>query len=415
MSKLNTEHFFAGLSHPGKKRAHNEDQFLVDQALGLAIVCDGMGGHAAGEVASALAIEVTHKAIKAHANLLLAYEQNPNPELRSRIKKLINSAVQQACKKVWDEAQADKEKKGMGTTIALALICGDSGFVAHVGDSRVYLHREGSTRQLTEDHTLVNEYLKQGILDKDKAVGHPQGNIIMRSVGIQEAVQVDILHLEMMSEDKLLLCSDGLTDYLKEGQLKDFYENNSNEKMAQTLVDYANDCGGKDNVTVVTLEYRKKDQIAGEQSKIVSKKISTLQSIPLFKEFNYKELIKLLDVIEVRTYLEGQSIIIEGEKGDEMFVTLRGEAIVQLKGVQINKIQPGAYFGEMGLIDDEVRMATVRASQKCKFLVFKKESFFRLLNKEPAMAAKVYWAFLQTLNNRLRVKEHELLAFKKAA
>ena len=415
MTKLNQTHFYSGVTDTGKKRDHNEDYFIVDESIGLLMVCDGMGGHAAGEVASEVTGKVTHEYLKEQSELFKLYESKPTIEAKNQIKMHIDNAIQNACKAVWDEAQADANKNGMGTTIVLLLICGNSGFVAHVGDSRAYLYREGSVKQLTTDHTLVNELLKEGVITREQAVDHPQSNVVMRSVGIQEGVKVDVLHLELMNNDKFILCSDGLSDYLKSGHLKQFFEKREFETLSEELVRFANSRGGKDNITVLSCGFRQEDELANKRSEAISKKIKTLQNIPLFNQFTYQELMKLLDIITVKAFEEGENVVVEGETGDEMYVILRGEASTFLKGACINTIVPGNYFGEMVLIDEAPRMATVKTSQRCKMLVLKREPFFKLLGSDTSMASKVFWAFLLTLNNRLRIKENELLKLKKSA
>ena len=156
-----------GLSDIGRRRTVNEDAYLCDDQLGLWVVADGMGGHAAGEVASAIAVRTIHEEIKRERELLddyMAGARGANRVTTREVLALMEHAVQRACSRIHEEAQADSAKRGMGTTLSSLLILGQQGFIAHVGDSRIYLLRDGRVRQVTEDHTVFNELLKRGKL-----------------------------------------------------------------------------------------------------------------------------------------------------------------------------------------------------------------------------------------------------------
>src|SRR5262249_4819580 len=147
--------FFAA-TDVGRMRDHNEDNYLVDKKLALFVVADGMGGHAAGEVASALAVRIIHEEIKKEKELIEGYSAETKPARAKEILHLLEHAVQRACARIHEEAKADVNKRGMGTTLSALLIAGAHGFIAHVGDSRIYLLREERIQQVTEDHTVYN-------------------------------------------------------------------------------------------------------------------------------------------------------------------------------------------------------------------------------------------------------------------
>src|SRR5215472_17984357 len=156
---------FYAATDVGKVRDHNEDNFLVDKKLALFIVCDGMGGHAAGEVASAIAVRTMHEEIKREKELLDDYVEGATGAKRVTPKDvvaLLEHAVQRACSKIHEEAREDPAKRGMGTTLSSLLVLGHQGFIAHVGDSRIYLQRGSRVQQITEDHTVFNELIKRG-------------------------------------------------------------------------------------------------------------------------------------------------------------------------------------------------------------------------------------------------------------
>src|SRR5688500_17986449 len=167
MSATNGLSFWPG-TDVGRVRDHNEDSFLVDRKLNLFVVADGMGGHAAGGVASQVAVHTFRDTLAASRDALDDFEKGTGRTTRKDILRLLESSVQQACSAVHAEGQRDASKRGMGTTFSALLVIGTRGFIAHVGDSRVYLVRQGSVHQLSEDHSLINELLKRGRLTKEQ-------------------------------------------------------------------------------------------------------------------------------------------------------------------------------------------------------------------------------------------------------
>ncbi len=218
----------------GKVRDGNEDSFLVEPPLYA--VADGMGGHRGGEVASHLALETV--------------------EVRARSgKETLAEQVRSANRAVYETAQRDRAVTGMGTTLTAARIVDGTAHLAHVGDSRAYLLRGGSLRQLTDDHTLVNRMLKAGEITADEAAVHPHRNVLTRALGTEPEVEVDAAEVALMDGDRLLICSDGLFGMVNEDQIQAILEAEPDpQKTADRLVRAANRAGGVDNITVVIVE-----------------------------------------------------------------------------------------------------------------------------------------------------------------
>jgi PPM family protein phosphatase len=242
-----------GLTDVGQRRDHNEDSFLVDDALGLFIVADGMGGHAGGGTASRLAVETIQRSVQAalaRAPDLFGpqsgVEESPLPDV-------LREAVEAACSCIFVTARGDPDLSGMGTTVTAALLDGRTAFIAHVGDSRCYLVRGGRIYQVSEDHSLVNEQLKAGAISADEAKHSRFKNIITRSVGFEEQVQVDLMGVELESADALLICCDGLSNLVEDGEMLDIVEESSLEDAPRRLIALANERGGDDNITVVLI------------------------------------------------------------------------------------------------------------------------------------------------------------------
>lgn len=232
MSLRIAEH--AERSDTGRVRSANEDSFLVRAPL--FVVADGMGGANAGEIASRTAVEV----------FAAGLDSGAGPESR------LAATVAAANRTIHENSMSDPSRRGMGTTITAALIGEDSVSIAHVGDSRAYLVRDGLISRLTQDHTLVDELVRQGRLTEEEAASHPQRSIITRALGPEPDVEVDTFTQDLAEGDVLLLCSDGLTGMVSERDiLETVSEARSLAAAAKALVRSANEAGGRDNITVV--------------------------------------------------------------------------------------------------------------------------------------------------------------------
>ena len=221
----------------GAKRKNNQDTFLIDENLGLYLVADGMGGHLGGEVASKLAAEMTQSFCKINKEL----------PPRERLEKAVNAASE----KIYQEGQSNENLKDMGTTVVALLAHENYGYIAQVGDSRVYLMTQGSVWQVTEDHTVVQEEVRAGIISPEDVENHEFQHVITRSVGYQKDVAVDVYRRKLQPNDMFLLCSDGLSGLVKGSEMLQHLESNSLENGVKNLIALANSRGGTDNITVV--------------------------------------------------------------------------------------------------------------------------------------------------------------------
>jgi serine/threonine protein phosphatase PrpC len=242
---------FKGVSDVGRKRDHNEDSFLIDEELSLFVVADGMGGHAGGGTASRLAVETIDaqvRSAKAAAPSPFAFtgdlSDSPLPEV-------LRHAVETACAKIFRAAQADPQLSGMGTTTIALLAHGPHAFFAHVGDSRAYLVRGDLVQQISEDHSLVNEQIKAGMITSEEARHSRYKNIITRSVGFEQEVAVDVMGLVTEAGDTFILCSDGMSNLVEDKEILEITSRTEFSRLPQALVDLANERGGDDNITVV--------------------------------------------------------------------------------------------------------------------------------------------------------------------
>lgn len=242
------------LSHVGMKRDHNEDAFFASDEVKLYVVADGMGGHAAGEVASWEAVEAVSGMVRRGQDILQAYIDDPSEETVAALRRLIESSIQAATYMVYGIAQQDPTHKGMGTTITVMAVVHNIAILGSVGDSRAYLVRGTRTWQVTEDHTLVQLQMKAGLITAEQAKNSPRGNVITRAVGPREYVQVDTYVVPVQPGDRYLLCSDGLHGYLETHEIAPVVTGATLGESCQRFIDIANQRGGKDNITCVMVE-----------------------------------------------------------------------------------------------------------------------------------------------------------------
>jgi PPM family protein phosphatase len=249
---------YQAITDVGRKRKGNEDSVFVNPESNLFVVADGMGGHAAGEVASRLAVD----AINDFIALTSGDDEITWPfgldENMSYDGNRLKTAVRFANKKVLEATRERTEYEGMATTVAAVLVDGDTANLAHVGDSRVYLFRQGVLTQLTSDHSWINEQIQSGVISADQARSHPLRNVVTRALGGKPDLQVDMQVHRMQGGDVLLLCSDGLTTMLPDDEIAEVMGENQQDvgQAARALVDAANARGGEDNITVLLLEFQ---------------------------------------------------------------------------------------------------------------------------------------------------------------
>jgi PPM family protein phosphatase len=241
-----------GVSDVGRKRDHNEDSFLSNDALSLYAVADGMGGHLGGERASRMAVDLVEATM---ATALSRRAAADAATLASggmaHLGTLLKEAVVSADRTIYDNASADPAVTGMGTTLTTLLFADRRAYLGHVGDSRAYLYRDGTARQLTDDHSWIQDQVRAGLLSPEEAKESRFRNIITRSVGFEPSVQPDMHDLVVQAGDCYLLCSDGLSNYLSLDDIRQVLTTQFYRDAPAALIAMANDRGGDDNITCV--------------------------------------------------------------------------------------------------------------------------------------------------------------------
>ena len=405
---------FYATTDVGRQREHNEDNYLVDPKLRLFVVADGMGGHAAGEVASQIAVHELCRSVRGHADTVSRYATRDDREsaaARSQILSILEQAIQHACNAIFQAAQEDANKRGMGTTTTALLLSGERGFIAHVGDSRIYLVRQGQVHQITEDHSLVNELVRRGKIKRDEIDRTPYAkhkNALTRAVGANETVEADTFDFDVLPGDAFLVCSDGLHHYLRDRDIVDIIAQADGDA-TQAFIDLANGGGGHDNITALVVRITEEvSKVDSARASDLANRIEVLKRMPLFRHLDYKEIIRLLNVTVVKGYQPGERIIAEGEDGDELFVILGGKVRLHKGDAFVTRFERGQHFGEMALVDRSPRSASVTAEEPTRVLMLRRRDFYEIIRKEPHLATKLLWSFVQVLAQRLRKTTAEL-------
>ena len=231
----------------GTVRDSNQDAYAVGEfsdEVVWSVVCDGMGGAAGGNIASALAVKVISDKINA------SYR---NQMRDSSIKNMLDSALTAANIEVFDFAEAQPDLRGMGTTVVCAIVRDNQAYIVHAGDSRAYVINNGNIRQITTDHSMVQDLLLRGKITSEEAEHHPNKNIITRAVGVNKAIEIDFEQIDLEDDDTLLICTDGLSNYVSNDEMLELMSDGKHYAFADRLVKKANENGGGDNITVVVI------------------------------------------------------------------------------------------------------------------------------------------------------------------
>lgn len=400
-----------GASDVGQTRAANEDAFVLAPDLGLVAVADGMGGFQRGDVASQVAVNVLVEAISAGASVLNAYRSAPDDRSRGAVKAVLEAAVQRACEEVYGAGVAITGQGGrVGTTLDAVLVIGNTAFIAHVGDGRIYLLRGTEVHQLTEDHSLVQQQLKEGLITAEQARTARNKNVITRALGVLPSVQVDSLHFELDPSDKLLLCSDGLYRYVGMRELGLAMLKVGGEAAVRQLVDSANSRGGRDNITCVVVELRAEGAPRRRADGPQADHIAVLRRVDLFAVCTYRELLATSQITVPRAVPAGTVLFAEGEAGRECFIVVDGLVELRKGNTILTRAGSGDYFGELSFVDSPRRSADAVAVEDTTFLVLERDRFLQLMKQDAELAVKLTWQLLRHVAAQLRATSEKLAA-----
>ena len=380
----------------GLRRKHNEDSLLASEEYGLFVVADGVGGRKAGELASAIAVNTFQKAGPKLQAGVKAFAASPNRETRNAVLGLLDDTANAATKAVYDAAQATG-RQGMTTTLVACVVGGGSAFVVHVGDSRAYLLRRGELRQLTEDHTMVNQLVRQGALTPEEAAENRYRNVITRAIGLYPNVQTDTLCIDLLEKDLVMLCSDGLTDMVPDHELVDIMSPQNLAQMTSKLIQAALDGGGKDNVTAIVCE---PETVLDEHA--VAERVRTMESLFLFRDLPFHARLRVVRIISEHHVTDEECVVRQGEPGNTLYAVVRGAFSVRVDGKEVAVLREGEHFGDLSLVSNEPRSATIVAKGPGLLLSVQRQALREFCMVEPALGNAILWKLVATLGQRLR-------------
>jgi hypothetical protein len=286
------------------------------------------------------------------------------------------------------------------------------GFIAHVGDSRIYLVRKQHAHQLTEDHSLMNELVRRGKIKKEDIDNSPYKqykNAVTRAVGVYESVEVDTFDFDVLPGDNFLVCSDGLYAYLEDAEAVGFLTHPGVNEIPKKLIDKANEGGGHDNITAIVVRVADTaSTTADPRAEELALKLEVLKGLSLFKYLTYTELVRVMNLAETRDLEARQVLFGAGDPGDALFVVLKGSVKLHKGETTISRLGKGEHFGEMALVDRVPRSLSATAEEPTRLLSIRRKDFYELIKKEPGLSVKLLWSFVQVLTDRLRKTTSDL-------
>lgn len=366
---------FAARTDVGKVRERNEDNYLIDPKLGLFVVADGMGGHLGGQVASALAVNVVRRILRRHTAELEACAADPSDEHRQAVRDLLSGAVLAANGLVLKKSRETPELSGMGTTLTLLMLVGGHGFVAHVGDSRLYLIRQGRVQLISEDHTLLNALIKQGRIKSMAQVRKRFKNAVTRAVGVMAKLEVDVADFETLRGDRFLLCSDGLYDSLDGPRLARFLEpllGDAPDPIVDELVAQALEAGGRDNITALWIEVGGQEHEARLPDR--TERVRLLRDAPLFEDVSLDAIGGLLDACEEVVLERGDPLYLTGETVSKVHILTVGRVGIFREQAQVDSVRVGTVHGAELILEEAPRSADATALTDCRVLAMPREA-----------------------------------------
>jgi protein phosphatase len=390
-----------GRSEVGKVRENNEDRFYCDLERGIFVVADGVGGKAGGEIASGTVVEQVRARADDFRRLM---ESDASVETeREKIFEQLLQSMQNINAEVVRTGRDPRYPGGIATTTDLMVLGGSSAFILHVGDSRIYLIREDEIFRITRDHTF-SEHLRDHPELRDR-FGSPQNysNVLTRTIGGSLHVEIDTIFVDLLLGDRLLLCTDGVTDYLTGSQILEFARGSSDQEFLDALSKAANDCGGKDNITALPVRIGRDREFSRDATRYDTfHRVRCLQSLELFSNLELQEIMKVLRFVHTVQGIAGEEIVSRGDGVDGLYVVMEGSLSVLLEGRELDRVGVGEHFGEFALFGDPVRSADVQCLESCQLLYISGKSLRQLVRQDAVLGNKLLISLLSRTSRRIQ-------------
>jgi serine/threonine protein phosphatase PrpC len=396
-----------GHSDIGSKRPTNDDCLVVDDRNGLYIVADGMRG-VGGTAASMFCKMASQQLVEQLPQIQQERSSIDAFAFRQRLVETVQNIYNQTSEAIFQRAHFDESCKGMCTTGTLLALMGHVGIVGHVGDSRAYMVRQQQLYPLTEDHTLLRNLLKRGALNEEQAKSFVHRHVLDRAIGKKPSVESDVMVIDIAPGDRFLLCTKGITKVIKNPAIHRAITEGAPRQGVESLLRLARESGGEDNATAVIVSVSEVQRSTMSLNLRAEEKVAYLRDVFLFQDLDFQEALKFLHVVREVPAARGQIIVREGDVGNEFFVIARGSATASKAGTVVGQIPAGGHFGELALIGDGLRTATVAAAEDSLFLAIARDTLFELLWRERDIGMKLMWRLLQNLGGVVRALNEKL-------
>ena len=397
---------FSARTDTGQVRTTNEDNFLVDRRLRLYVVCDGLGGHQSGEVASATAVNLMREGLLKHRDVVDRYDRERKGD--GALLDILADVARDVNERIYERGRQTASQRGMGTTLSLLLLSGDKGFIAHVGDTRIYRHRDGQLTQVTEDHSLITEMRRnlQMTREQVEALDGRLKNQITRAVGVNDKVDADVFSIDVQPGDRYLLCSDGLHGLVPDEELAELVAHPDLVEAASRLVDRANAAGGRDNITAIVVHIAAPAQ--HDAPRLVWPIFDVMRATTLFQGLSDLELASIIDGVDLLSVAPKEALVTDVATLPGLFVVLEGELQALRQAEVVAVMKRGDFFAEDALVYERMSGSTVIGSAGgASVVLVERRHFDELQRTFPNVALKLAISIGRSLARKVEASARE--------
>jgi serine/threonine protein phosphatase PrpC len=389
-------------------RDHNEDAILKVPGVPLFAVADGMGGPGAGDVAANVVLDT----LKAYADELAALNarvaESQSTADRLALGKLFDTVFNQASREVQRESTR-LQRPGMGATLLTATVVKDRAYIAHVGDSRAYLYRQGRLQQLTEDHTIAELHFRRGRITREEYESSPDRRLLYQVLGAGIEVDGDLAEVRLQGGDLLILCSDGLPRALDDDEMLPRLVSGDARNTVRMLMEGAEQAGWPDNISMIVLQFDAED---GDEDQAPITEL--MREVFLFRDMSPPELLTIAPWFEEVVHDKGETICSEGDLVQSFYVVVSGSVRASRGRTHLHDVKPGGHFGETALVRDRDVSPTIRTLAPTRLLELSRRRFLDLLKSKPELGARLSLALLDAVGERNRDLADRLYAVERA-
>lgn len=391
-----------GKSVTGTARDFNEDSFLIDDELGFYVLSDGIGGRACGEIASAVTVRSLAHFLSDHEEQVVA-ARNGKVDKES-IVQLAESAVLYACQELQRHIDTHRDCSVMGSTMTMVIVLDNKAVMAHVGNTRLYLYRNGAVHQLSNDHTIAAEYLRKGIIGEEEVVGHPYEKVLTRALGRQPSVIVETLLFDILPLDRLLLCSNGLRLPVDRPDLIGDVFREDIADTPQRLIELALQEKNDDDATVVIIQpgVSAEDDLKPQLTSFMPDSyFDLLGSVRIFEDLSLSQLQRIRNISQTFYFEPGEHIVKQGERAAGMYLVLEGSVETSLNGKKYSELRAGDTALENMLLNAHPAGVTLKAREATRVLLLERNEFEKFAKQFPRIGVALMNSIAERLADEL--------------